>query len=96
MEIPHAPIPPALEFPRLQRRCGDGDDGGWMDGWMNNVGRMYGDRRVWMDDLPTPGPHCMSHRSSPIRVLWAWWVEGRFTLRWRGPPVGQECLAKTW
>ena len=69
MEIPQAPIPPALEFPRLQRRCGDRDDG-WMDGWMNNVGCMYGDRRVWMDDLPTPGSHCMSHRSSPIRVLW--------------------------
>jgi hypothetical protein len=22
--------------------------------------------------------------------------KGRFTLRWRRPPVGQECLAKTW
>ena len=22
--------------------------------------------------------------------------QGRFTLRWRRPPVGQECLAKTW
>jgi hypothetical protein len=24
------------------------------------------------------------------------WIKGRFTLRWRRPPVGQECLAKTW
>ena len=23
-------------------------------------------------------------------------TKGRFTLRWRRPPVGQECLAKTW
>jgi hypothetical protein len=23
-------------------------------------------------------------------------IKGRFTLRWRRPPVGQECLAKTW
>ena len=23
-------------------------------------------------------------------------TEGRFTLRWRRPVVGQECLAKTW
>ena len=23
-------------------------------------------------------------------------VKGRFTQRWRRPPVGQECLAKTW
>jgi hypothetical protein len=22
--------------------------------------------------------------------------KGWFTLRWRRPPVGQECLAKTW
>ena len=22
--------------------------------------------------------------------------KGRFTLWWRRPPVGQECLAKTW
>lgn len=34
MEIPQAPIPPALEFPRLQRRCADRDDG-WMDGYMD-------------------------------------------------------------
>ena len=38
----------------------------------------------------------------------AWWdrhwhglqknttTKGRFTLRWRRPPVGQECLVKTW
>jgi len=24
------------------------------------------------------------------------WSKGQFTLRWRRPPVGQECLAKTW
>jgi hypothetical protein len=24
------------------------------------------------------------------------YTKGRFTLRWRRPPVGQECLANTW
>ena len=77
------PIIVAITTQRVAHAC----DLGW-----ESLPKSSGDMVPSMDLRPTLDVHVLIPPHSTFPAC----DEGRFTLRWRRPPVGQECLAKTW
>jgi hypothetical protein len=46
--------------------------------------------------IVSKNPHVPKSDQLQSTLYKCYTYKGRFTLRWRRPPVGQECLAKTW